>query len=657
MDSLNHKDNIIESLHDERGLVDASVLINEYIADDYERKNNANETFHIGSLQNAVIKKVFSRDAMLEYTKFSGRCLGMFESGDIYIHNFDMSKFSPYCAGWDIKEILKSGLDFPTIKTNAAKHLNVAVDHLINFIYGASQEWQGAIGFNNFDIILAPYVRELADGMAQQTYDVMTQDGHTTSIERIKKSPSFKKKLFSEVKQDMQRFIYNCNFPGRAGFQAPFVNITLNMGCPTSLLDRSAYPYESNVYSEFVDECHLIDSAIFEVLMDGDKDGRPFTFPIPTILITTKKPFDWDRKVVKDLFNLTAKRGSPYFMTVENDDVNMAMCCHLKIDYAEIQKMSGGVFAIGSETGSIGVATINLPRIGYEYRGRPLVDVFERIKVIMNEVRIYLKSKRGYMERSMMELDLMPITRRYMKKGFKNHFSTFGIVGGNEFCLNYMHKPIEDEEASNVIDKILEFITETIREFQVEDKVLYNFEATPAENASRKLAYQDYKKFVKRGTAKPVFTETHVGMEFPEDRIYFFGNEYAMEYTADTGVDKSKDVGLLEKAIKENRFAQKYTGGHVIHFFLGEEVDPDALIRMSKKFAEMMIPYFSWTPSQTTCPKCRKSWVASDYICPTCGTETEVSSRVVGYYRNYKKWNPAKQYEFFHRHLFGKMSV
>ncbi len=543
-------------------------------------------------------------------------------NGDYHIH--DLGTLGAYCVGWDLKDILLLGFRGVSgkIESKPAKHFGTALMQIVNYLYTLQGEAAGAQALSNFDSLLAPFV----------SHDDLNYD---------------------QVKQEMQKFLFNMNVPTRVGFQSPFTNITMDLTVPSYMVDEPAIiggDLMDDNFSDYVDEMNIINHAFAEIMHGGDAKGRPFTFPIPTYNIT--KDFDWDNDGLDPIWEMTAKYGVPYFSNFINSDMKpddaRSMCCRLRLDNRELRKRGGGLFGANPKTGSIGVVTINMPRIGYLAKDEK--DYLERLDKLMELAKESLIVKREVIE-NLTFSGLHPYSRFYLndvKKTFgeywKNHFSTIGLIGMNDALLNFMNKNIGDPEGKKFAEKVMDYMREKMADFQQETGDIYNLEATPAEGASYRLARLDKAKH-------------------PDIRTYnqeFYGNGRKVEpyYTNSTQLPVGFTNDVFEALDLQDNLQSKYTGGTVLHVFLGENgLDPTATKKLVRKIAEnYTLPYYTMTPTFSVCPD--HGYLAGEHTtCPKCqkenkATECEVYSRVVGYLRPVRQWNRGKQREFNDRKMF-----
>jgi anaerobic ribonucleoside-triphosphate reductase len=542
-------------------------------------------------------------------------------SGDMHIH--DLGVLGPYCVGWDLVDLLVSGFGGVTgkIESKPARHFRTALGQIVNFFYTLQGEAAGAQAFSTFDTYLAPFIR----------YDHLDQ---------------------KEVKQGLQEFFFNMNVPTRVGFQTPFTNVTLDLTIPDYIKDEAvvvAGKTMDTAYGDMQEEMNIFNSAFAEVMSRGDSKGRVFTFPIPTYNIT--RDFDWEGTVTEKIFNVTAKYGVPYFSNFVNTDMKpedvRSMCCRLRIDNRELRKRGGGFFGANPLTGSIGVVTLNMPRIGYTAKDED--EFFERLQTLMEIARDSLEIKRKVLE-TFTENGLYPYSKRYLRnvklqyeRYWKNHFSTIGIVGMNEAILNLLGVDIASHAGTEFAIKALTFMREKLSDFQKETGNIYNLEATPAEGTSYRLARIDKKKHPDIIVANHTDVITRSAEPF-----YTNSSQLPVDYEGD----------LFEALEHQDRLQPLYTGGTVFHIYLGERLHSwkasSELIR--KVTWNSHLPYFTLTPTFSICP-------AHGYLdgehkqCSTCGARCEVYSRVVGYLRPVDQWNDGKQAEYALRRNFDRSAL
>ena len=537
------------------------------------------------------------------------------QNGDFHIH--DLGLLSVYCVGWDLQDLLTVGFKGVSgkMESKPPKHLRSALGQIVNFFYTLQGEAAGAQAFSNFDTLLAPFIR----------YDQLTYD---------------------EVKQALQEIIFNINVPTRVGFQTPFTNITMDLVVPSYYKTQGVVrggEIQKEAYGEFQHELDMFNKAFLEVMLAGDAKGRVFTFPIPTYNMT--KDFNWDNPNLELLWKMTAKYGIPYFSNFINSDMNpedaRSMCCRLRLDNRELRSRGGGLFGASPLTGSIGVVTINMPRIGFSAKSEEefFVQLLERMNLAKNSLEI----KRKILEK-LTDQNLYPYIKfylRHIKERFdqywKNHFSTIGLLGMNEACLNLIGESISSKRGKEFAVRVLEFMREKLLGFQEETGNIFNLEATPAEGTSYSLAKLDKAKFPEILCANEE--------EYAQGREPFYSNSthLPVNYTADVfeALDHQDDLQSL------------YTGGTVLHGFIGERInDTQTLKNLVRTICtQYKLPYFTITPTFSICPSC--GYLPGEKpSCERCGSECEVYSRVVGYLRPVKQWNKGKKEEFRERQTY-----
>ena len=569
---------------DAKNSLDQAVnLVDNYLGElDWKTKENANMAYSLQGLNNYISSAVSAKYWMNRIYPIEIR--DAHERGDFHIH--DLQTVSAYCCGWDFQDILRVGFTGVEGKVSCSppKHLGVALGQMVNFIYTLQGEAAGAEAFSNFDTLLAPFVR----------YDKLT---------------------YKQVKQEMQSFVFNMNVSTRVGFQTPFSNITLDMTPPSTLKDEKVViggKPQKETYGEFQKEMDMINRAFAEVMCEGDSSGRIFTFPIPTYNIT--KDFPWEDKRFDPIWEMTAKYGIPYFANFVNSDMSpddaRSMCCRLRLDNKMLRKRGGGLFGANPLTGSIGVVTINLPRIGYETKN--IKAFYRRLDVLMDLAKDSLEIKRKTVE-YLTKKGLYPYTKFYLRNIFErfgrywsNHFSTIGIVGMNEALINLIGEDITTQKGNALAGKILEHMRDRMMKYQKETENMFNLEATPAEGTSYRLALKDKEKYpdivfannedVKKEGAQPYYTNS---------------SQLPVGYTED----------LFEALDLQDTLQTKYTGGTVLHGFLGERLSHGAQARdLVRKVAQNYeLPYFSITPTFSICPE--HGYIAGEVsVCPQCVT-------------------------------------
>lgn len=583
-------------------------LVDSYIGNlDWQVRENSNMGYSLQGLNNYIFSEV-SKTYWLNKI-YPKEVRDANESGDMHIH--DLGTLSVYCVGWDLEDLLREGFRGVAGKVESApaKHFRVALGQIVNFMYTLQGEAAGAIAFSNFDTLLAPFIR----------YDNLSE---------------------KEVKQALQEFVFNMNVPTRVGFQTPFSNITLDLEPSPNFKDQLVIiggVDQKETYGEFQEEMNILNRALFSVLGEGDAAGRVFTFPIPTVNIT--REFDWDNPELKGLWEITAKYGIPYFSNFVNSDMKpedtRSMCCRLRLDLDELDRRGGGLFGANALTGSIGVVTINMPRLGYLAKSED--EFFAELDRKMDIAKESLEIKRKVIER-LAAANLYPYTAFYLRKIYeaygeywKNHFSTIGLVGLNEAVVNFLHADIGTKEGHAFASRVLSHMRERLIIYQKETGNLYNLEATPAEGTAYRLALKDKKRYP--GITVANEREVARGAE----PFYTNSSHLPVHYTDDS----------FEALAIQDDLQTKYTGGTVMHLFLGERIaDASVVPRLVKKICEnFKLPYFTLTPTFSVCPS--HGYLAGEHQrCETCYVECEVYSRVVGYLRPVGAWNAGKRAEW-----------
>ncbi|MGC8976362.1 MAG: ribonucleoside triphosphate reductase [Candidatus Ratteibacteria bacterium] len=590
-------------------------LVNQYLNQtDWRVKENSNMSFSLQGLNNYVSSEI-TKTYWLNNI-YPPEIRKAYIDGDFHIH--DLGCLSVYCVGWDLQDLLLVGFKGAEgkVESGPAKHFGSALGQIVNFFYTLQGEAAGAQAFSNFTTLLSPFVR----------YDGLS---------------------YKDVKQAIQEFIFNMNVPTRVGFQSPFTNLTFDLKVPEIYKNQPVIiggEIQNTTYGEFQKEMDMINKAFFEVMLEGDAKGRVFTFPIPTYNIT--KDFDWEDEVLDGLWEMTGKYGIPYFSNFINSDMKpddvRSMCCRLRLQTDELKKRGGGLFGANPLTGSIGVVTINLPRIGYLSKTKE--EFKSRLNDLLELAKESLEIKRKVLER-FTEQGLYPYSRFYLRnvkerfgKYWVNHFSTIGIIGMNEACLNLFGKDIGEEEGINFAIEIMEFIREKLIKFQEITGNLYNLEATPAEGTSYRLAKIDKSKY----------PDIIVGNE------YQYKNGAEPFYTNSTHLPVNYTDDIFEVLEKQDKLQSLYTGGTVIHIFVGERINSkEGIKKLVKTICEnFTLPYFTITPTFSVCPS--DGYLNGKvYNCPKCGKATEVYSRIVGYLRPVSQWNKGKYEEFKIRKMFA----
>jgi ribonucleoside-triphosphate reductase len=601
------------------GLLSQADLVDQYLdMEDWRVKENSNMSYSLQGLNNYLSSTVIAKYWITRI--YPPNIADAHFSGDMHIH--DLGVLGPYCVGWDIKDLLLTGFGGVPgkIESIPAKHFRTALGHVVNFFYTLQGEAAGAQAFSNFDTYLAPFIR----------YDRLSQ---------------------KEVEQSLQEFFFNMNVPTRVGFQTPFTNVTLDLKVPDFMKDEPVIiggEFKDATYGDMKKEMEIFNIAFAKVLSQGDAKGRVFTFPIPTYCIT--KDFDWDSPISKEIFEVAAKYGAPYFSNFVNSDMKpedvRSMCCRLRIDNRELRKRGGGFFGANPLTGSIGVVTLNLPRIGYLAKNED--EFFERLEALMEIAKDSLEIKRKVLEQ-FTEKGLYPYSRRYLKgvketfgKYWKNHFSTIGLVGMNEAILNLFGYGIATKDGLEFAVKVLNFMREKLADFQEETGNIYNLEATPAEGASYRLARIDKRKY------SDIIVANEKYLARGAEPFYTNSSQLPVDHDAD----------LFEALEHQDRLQPLYTGGTVFHIYLGERLYSwRAAAELVRKVAwNFRLPYFTLTPTFSICPT--HGYISGEHKqCPKCGVNCEVYSRVVGYLRPVDQWNDGKQAEFAIRKTFEKAAV
>jgi ribonucleoside-triphosphate reductase len=583
--------------------VDSVDLVQGYLDKlDWQVNQDANVHYSFPGLMNYLAEDIIKRFALSDlYPEDVSKA---HKDGNIYIHDLGKTIVA-YCAGWDIRTILKKGFTGVADKCSAgpARHLQTAMDHISRFILIVSNEWAGAQAVSSLDTFMAPFIEE----------------------DRLN---------FDEIKNCIQSFMYNLSISTRYGGQVPFSNITLDWTVPDDLKDERVIiggKAQKHTYGEYQKEMDMFNKALIEVYLEGDYSGQPFSFPIPTYNLS--KDFDWDDEKANLLFEMTAKYGNPYFQNFINSDLNpgdvRAMCCRLQMDMTKLVKKTGGRWATGASTGSIGVVDVNLPRVGYEADGSK-DKFFEILKERLHTCKDALEKKREIVT-DYMEKGLVPYTKEYLGT-FDKHFSTIGLIGMNEALLNLRGEDIGSTKGKKFAEETLEFINEVLVEIQKETGNLYNLEATPAESASYYLALLDKEKY-------------------PDIKTAGNGEPY---YTNSTQLPVNYTEDVFEALDLQDKLQSAYTGGTVFHVFIGERLNSsEECKKLIRKVAEnYRLPYFSITPTFSICEE--HGYIKGEAKeCPhvddkgkKCDHSPLVYSRVVGYYRPVKQWNKGKFEEY-----------
>lgn len=589
-------------------------VVDDYLSlKDWRVKESANSSYSLQGL-NQHISTVITSQYWLNKL-YPENIAAMHRQGYFHIH--DLGFLSVYCVGWDLRDLLVSGFRGVTGKTQTrpARHFRTALGQIVNFFYTMQGEAAGAQAFSNFDTLLAPFIR-------------------------------FDNLGYSQVKQSLQEFLYNMNIPTRVGFQTPFTNVTLDLVVPDFLKNEPVVyggELHESVYGDYQHEINLFNKAFAELMSEGDATGTPFSFPIPTYNIT--KDFDWDNPDYKPIWEMTSKYGIPYFSNFVNSDLSpddvRSMCCRLRLDKRELNRRGGGLFASNPLTGSVGVVTINLPKLGYEASSEQ--QLMQRLRNLMELAKSSLEIKRKTIE-SYTEKGLYPYSKYYLRDirkryncFWKNHFSTIGIVGMNECCLNFLGVGIADPDGKAFAIRVLNYMRDVLVEFQEETGNIYNLEATPAESTAYRFARIDTMQY------EDIITANH--------KDYLNGSKPYYTNSTHLPVNFSDDVFRVLN--HQDELQTLYTGGTVLHIFTGEKAIPAASVRsIVKKIAgQFRLPYFTLSPTFSICPS--HGYIHGEHFeCPECGSACEVFSRIVGYLRPVSQWNDGKKKEFIDRKVF-----
>ena len=582
-------------------ILDYKALVDSYVkSTDWRVKENSTVTYSVGGLILSNSGAITANYWLSEI--YDDEIAQAHQNADLHLH--DLSMLTGYCAGWSLRQLIEDGLGGITGKISSApaKHLATLCNQMVNFLGIMQNEWAGAQAFSSFDTYLAPFVK--TDNLS-----------------------------YDQVKKCIESFVYGVNTPSRWGTQAPFSNITLDWVCPPDMIDKPAIVggrEQDFTYGDCKKEMDMVNKAFIEIMIEGDVNGRGFQYPIPTYSIT--RDFDWsDTENNRLLFEMTSKYGIPYFSNYINSDMEpsdvRSMCCRLRLDLRELRKKSGGYFGSGESTGSVGVVTINMPRLGYTAENEE--DFYRKLDRLMDIAARSLKIKRDVITKLLNE-GLYPYTKRYLGT-FNNHFSTIGLVGMNEACLNakWIKKDLTDKKAQKFTQDVLNHMRERLSDYQEMYGDLYNLEATPAESTSYRLAKHDKKRYPDIITASqsetPYYTNSsHLPVSFTDDVF--------------AALDIQDELQTL------------YTSGTVFHTFLGEKLpDWKAAASLIRKIAEnYKLPYYTLSPTYSVCSE--HGYIAGEHFsCPKCGKVTEVYSRITGYYRPVQNWNDGKSQEYKER--------
>lgn len=595
--------------------VDIGTLTKDYIEQkDWKVHENTSIDYSLAGLYNYVYGKTGEIYWLNEI--FTPEMRELHINKDFHIHK--LSAIAAYCVGWDLMDILTNGFGGVkgTTRSAAPKHFSSALGQLCNFMFTLTNEApEGAVAVSNLDTLLAPFIK-------------------------------FDKLTYKEVKQHIQEFIFNLNCPSKVGAQAPFTNVTLDLECPKYLAKQavvSGGKPQKQKYGEFQKEMDMFNKAFAEVIMEGDADGRVFSFPIPTYNIS--KNFDWDNSLLDPIWEMTAKYGIPYFANFVNSDMKpedaRSMCCRLRIDNRVLQKRGGALFGANPLTGSIGYVTINLPRLGHLYDNKK--DLYDRLDYLIDVGAEALSLRRDAIE-TLTERGLYPFSKIYLRtvkertgKYWSNHFNTIGIIGMNECCLNFLGKDITTKEGQKFALEMMDHINARLTKIQKKSGHMYNLEASPAEGTSYSMAKKD----------KAVYPDIIVANE----QEYKEGAE--PYYTNSTHLPVGYTDDLFQALELQDKLQCKYTGGTVLHAFLGERLpDKNTTKQIVRKIAEnFKLPYFTITPTFSICPN--HGYITGEHWkCPKCQEECEVYSRIVGKIHPVQRWNPGKKSEFRDRQTY-----
>ncbi|MGI5920951.1 MAG: ribonucleoside triphosphate reductase [Syntrophomonadaceae bacterium] len=599
-------------------------IIGDYLGkNDWRIKENSNMTFSLQGMNFHIASLLVSQYWLNQI--YPPEIRKAQENGDFHIH--DLGILGVYCVGWDIRDLLAEGFKGVRgkVASGPAKHFRSILGQIVNFFFTLQGEAAGAQAFSNFDTLLAPFIR----------YDNLD---------------------YKQVKQCLQEFVFNMNVPTRVGFQTPFTNVTMDLKVPDFMKNEPVIiggEYVDATYGDFQEEMDIFNRAFAEVMMEGDVEERVFTFPIPTYNIT--EDFDWDNPNYDKIWEMTAKYGIPYFSNFIGSDMKpddaRSMCCRLRLDNRELRKRGGGLFGANPLTGSIGVVTINMSRLGYLAQSKE--DFIDRLGHLMDLAKNSLEIKRKVLE-NLTEAGLYPYSQFYLrnvKEGFgqywKNHFSTIGLVGMNEACLNFLGEDISSAKGQAFALEVLDFMRDRLMEYQDATGNIYNLEATPAEGVSYSIALKDKKQY------PDIIVANNDEVAKGAQPYYTNSTQLPVNYTDD----------LYEALSIQDPLQTKYTGGTVFHIFLGEAVPSIGSVKkmVSKVCNQFRLPYFTLSPTFSICSQ--HGYLAGEHSsCPLCAAEgresrCEVYSRIVGYLRPVDQWNAGKQEEFKGRKTFDQAVV
>jgi ribonucleoside-triphosphate reductase len=585
--------------------LDISEMVGSYLDRSDWRVNENSNMVH--SFQGLILHMAGSVQARYVLEKYPEEVREAHNHAYMHIHDLSFG-LAGYCSGWSLRDLLLEGFNLKDRCCSApAKHFDSACGQIVNFLGTLQNEWAGAQAFNNVDTYLAPFIRE--DGLD-----------------------------YEQVRQQIQKLLFNLNTTSRWGGQSPFTNFTFDFVPPTHIAKEAVIiggELRDSTYGEYAEEMEMINRAFLEIMLEGDADGRIFSFPIPTYNVT--KDFPWDSEAGQLLLKMTARYGAPYFQNFINSDLNpedvRSMCCRLQMDLREIRKKTGGLFGAGDLTGSIGVVTLNLPKLAYlAHNEEDFLDLITEYAELASQS---LEFKRKLVEHNM-DTGMFPFSKRYLKNGYKGHFSTIGLIGGHEACLNLLGKGIETEAGTHLMRRVLKHLRSLLVRFQEETGNLYNLEATPGEGTCYRLAKIDkelYADIITAGDETPYYTNSTLLPVGITSDVFF-----ALEHQ-----DKLQTV---------------YNGGTVFHSFIGEAAPSEESVKnfLLKAMTNTKIPYISLTPTFSICED--HGYIAGEHFeCPHCGKDAEVYTRVVGYYRPVSRWNLGKQEEYKERTEYSMESL
>ncbi|GAB6176259.1 ribonucleoside triphosphate reductase [Desulfobaculum senezii] len=583
-----------EMRNQNQAYIDISKMIESYLDRSDWRVNENSNMVH--SFQGLILHMAGSVQARYVLEKYPEEVRQAHNHGYFHLHDLSFG-LAGYCSGWSLRDLLLEGFNLSgRCSSTPPKHFDAVCGQIVNFLGTLQNEWAGAQAFNNVDTYLAPFVRE--DGLS-----------------------------YHDVKQQMQKLLHNLNTTSRWGGQSPFTNFTFDFVPPKHMAKEAVIiggKLMDSTYGDYAEEMEMINRAFLEVMLEGDADGRIFSFPVPTYNVTSD--FPWDSESGKLLLKMTSRYGAPYFQNFINSDLNpedvRSMCCRLQMDLREIRKKTGGLFGAGDLTGSIGVVTLNLPKLAYLAHNEE--DFLDLVAEYASLAKDSLEYKRKLVTQNL-EAGMFPFSRRYLKNGYKGHFSTIGVIGGHEACLNLLGKGIESEAGLRLMRRTLKHLRKLIVDFQEETGNLYNLEATPGEGTCYRLAKIDkdlYEDIKTSGQDVPYYTNSTL---------------LPVGITSDV-------VTALEH---QNELQTVYNGGTVFHTFLGEAAPSEESVKsyLLRAMSNTKIPYISVTPTFSVCKE--HGYIFGEHFsCPTCGEDTEVYTRVVGYYRPVNRWNKGKQEEY-----------